>query len=127
MTTESKPKKLRGIKSKTSQGGTKVPGYQNPRKQQHKSVIFVENIPTTTKLAFKTTCVDNQESMRDAFIRLMRYYFHVRGILQEYPPQQVEEIRRLHSEGMSNYKIAEHFKLDQKFIYDILAGRIWKG
>ncbi len=40
----------------------------------HKSVLFVQGVPSTTKAAFKAACAKKGVSMRDVLIRYMRGY-----------------------------------------------------
>ena len=40
----------------------------------HKSVLFVQGIPMTTKVAFKAACAAQNVSMRDALIKMMRKF-----------------------------------------------------
>lgn len=46
----------------------------NPEKPRHRGVVFIEGVPTTTKSAFKAECAEREETMRDAIIKLMRWY-----------------------------------------------------
>jgi hypothetical protein len=69
-----------GIKSRISQ----TP--QDKTRSAHQGVLFVEGVPESTKNAFKRACV-GKETMRDAVIRLMRFYVYNKGVI----PEETEE------------------------------------
>lgn len=48
----------------------------------HLATMIVQDVPRSTKEAFKRTCVGH-ESMRDAIVRLMRYYVRMGGNVPE--------------------------------------------
>jgi len=82
------PKPLRfksqGIRSKISTA------RRDKEKQTHRGVLFIDCVPRSTKRAFKAACVakgKTGESMRDAIIRLMRFYALHQGVI----PGQEEE------------------------------------
>ncbi len=60
-----------------------------PGKAKHKGVIWVQDIPATTKQEFKASCAQADEPMRDAFIRLMRYYVRQKGVLGDRRRHQI--------------------------------------
>lgn len=74
--------KVGGIPSKISIS------HRDKRKQIHRDVVFVDNIPQSTKSVFKSACARKRESMRDAIIRMMRHYACHAGIL---PGQEAEQ------------------------------------
>lgn len=44
----------------------------------HLVTMIIQDVPRTTKEAFKRTCI-GKETMRNAIVRLMRYYVQVNG------------------------------------------------
>lgn len=54
---------------------------RDKRKQVHRDVLFIDCVPRSTKGRFKAACAEKGESMRDAVIRLLRYYVINEGIL----------------------------------------------
>lgn len=46
----------------------------DPSEPRHMGAIYVEGIPETTKIAFKSKCALRKTSMRDAIIMFMREY-----------------------------------------------------
>lgn len=72
--------KSQGIKSKIS-----ICRHQGRKElQKHRGVLFLDCIPKSTKQDFKATCAakgTGGESMRDAIIRLMRFYIVHKGII----------------------------------------------
>lgn len=57
---------------------------RDKEKQTHRDVLFIDCVPRSTKRAFKSACVakgKTGESMRDAIIRLMRFYAINHGIV----------------------------------------------
>jgi len=79
------PPQIGTIKSKISVA------RQNKDKQTHRDVLFIDCVPKSTKRAFKAACVakgKTGESMRDAIIRLMRFYAVNQGVI---PGQESEE------------------------------------
>lgn len=55
---------------------------KNKKLAAHRAAILIEAVPLSTRHAFKKTCV-GRETMRDAFIRLMRFYVRVDGNIPE--------------------------------------------
>lgn len=51
---------------------SKVP--LNRKEPHHLGTLFLEGVPKTTKSDFKAACAVNEETMRDAMIKLMREY-----------------------------------------------------
>lgn len=61
-------------------------------KQTHRDVLFIDCVPKSTKRAFKATCATKDktgESMRDAIIKLMRFYTLNKGVV---PGQESEDL-----------------------------------
>ena len=72
---------LRAIKSKISQRS-----WRHPERTRHHKVIGC-SIPTAIKEAFRKECVAQQNTMRDALIKLMRYYVWNQGCRMPRPPR----------------------------------------
>ena len=53
----------------------------------HRTTLIVQALPRSTKEAFKKTCI-GKETMRDAIIRLMRFYVLVGGKLPDKMPEE---------------------------------------
>jgi hypothetical protein len=78
MNDENKRYKLGQIKSKISTA------RQDKSLQTHRDVLFVDCVPRSTKRKFKAACAakgKKGESMRDAVIRLLRFYVANGGII----------------------------------------------
>jgi len=57
---------------------SRKPHWPEGDRPRHKGYLFVQAIPASTKKAFKDTCWRwPRETMRDAIIRLMRFYVRV--------------------------------------------------
>lgn len=57
---------------------------KNKNEQTHRDVLFIDCVPRSTKQAFKTACTAKGkygESMRDAVIRLLRFYVANEGVI----------------------------------------------
>jgi len=78
MSEEIKRYKLGQIKSKISIAS------KDKSLQTHRGVLFVDCVPKSTKRNFKAACAakgKTGESMRDAVIRLLRFYVKNEGII----------------------------------------------
>lgn len=73
-----KIKKLRGIKSKISQRHWRTGGLEH-----RKNIRYA--VPAQVKLDFLLKCVELQESMRDAIIKLLRFYVWNQGVYRLLP------------------------------------------
>ena len=87
MSEEIPRRKLGQIKSKISIA------RKDKSLQTHRDVLFVDCVPRSTKRKFKIACAakgKTGESMRDAVIRLLRFYVANEGVLPGFEAEDDE-------------------------------------
>lgn len=68
------------------------PAWPEGDKPRHRAYLFIQAIPRTTKDAFKKKCQEHpRETMRDAIIRLMRFYVYSDRNIPDLRPHSKEE------------------------------------
>ena len=63
---------------------------------KYKDVLFVREVPETTKIPFKAACAQTNKTMRDVIILLMRKYSA--AVEKKKPTIRIDDIYRLAAE-----------------------------